>query len=327
MHVFADKPMAIDKSGFRKLQRSFRIAQRKGLRLYDIMTERFEITTILQRELSMMPALFGQLEKGSVQEPAIIKESVHHLYKFVSDKPLVRPGWFLDTHQQGEGLVDVMTHLVDLVQWECYPGSIIRYPEDISIRSAKRWPTRLSIVDFKRITQLDSVPPFLRKDLQGDSILQVYCNGEINYTLRGMHVKTSVAWKYQAPPGSGDTHYSLMRGTQCDLVIRQGAEEMYKATLYIEPRQRHSLSQETVMEEFKKLESRFSGIALQATEKGWKVLIPEKWAEDHESHFSRVTENFLNYLRQNSMPTWEIPNMLAKYYTTTHALELSKRKK
>jgi hypothetical protein len=32
-------------------------------------------------------------------------------------------------------------------------------------------------------------------------------------------------------------------------------------------------------------------------------------------------ENFLHYLSEKKMPAWEVPNMLAKYYTTTRALE------
>jgi hypothetical protein len=45
--------------------------------------------------------------------------------------------------------------------------------------------------------------------------------------------------------------------------------------------------------------------------------------EGHEEHFARVTKNFLEYLRKGNMPAWEVPNMLAKYYTTTKALELA----
>ena len=60
------------------------------------MTERFEINTVLQRELSMMPEIFGTLEKGTPRNPAITKESVHHFYKYVSGSVLTRPAWFLD---------------------------------------------------------------------------------------------------------------------------------------------------------------------------------------------------------------------------------------
>ncbi|MDH4092336.1 MAG: oxidoreductase, partial [Cyclobacteriaceae bacterium] len=46
----------------------------------------------------------------------------------------------------------------------------------------------------------------------------------------------------------------------------------------------------------------------------------------HEAHFTRVTEKFLEYLKNKNMPDWEVPNMLAKYYTTTKALELALKK-
>jgi hypothetical protein len=104
-----------------KLQRAFTVAAEKKVLLYDIMTERFEITTALQRELSRDRGLFGELIKGHAGDPAITKESVHHFSKLVAGAPLKRPAWFFDTRQQGEGIVDVTTHLVDLVQWEAYP--------------------------------------------------------------------------------------------------------------------------------------------------------------------------------------------------------------
>jgi hypothetical protein len=69
----------------------------------------------------------------------------------------------------------------------------------------------------------------------GDTILNVFSNGEINYQLRGVHAKVAVTWAYKAPEGTGDTHYSIMRGSKAALVIRQGAEQNYKPSLYIEP--------------------------------------------------------------------------------------------
>jgi hypothetical protein len=36
-----------------------------------------------------------------------------------------------------------------------------------------------------------------------------------------------------------------------------------------------------------------------------------------------VTERFLRFLAEGKMPAWEVPNMLAKYYTTTEAYRLS----
>ena len=334
-NVFADKPMVIDTKGFEKLKEAFEVAAKNNLLLYDIMTERFEINTILQRELSMMPEIFGELEKGTAGNPAITKESVHHFYKYVSGSVLTRPAWFMDVSQQGEGIVDVMTHLVDLVQWECFPGQTIDYTKDIAIGNARRWATNMSLSEFKAITKLDSFPSYFSDNIVNDSLLQVYCNGEIIYQLKGVYAKTSVIWNYKAPEGTGDTHYSIMRGTKANLVIKQGKEEGYKPTLYIYP---HIDTKYNPIESFKKIQSKYPGIELKEVPvimagtvtsgySAWTVVIPDKFKEGHESHFASVTRNFLEYLKNKNMPAWEIPNMLAKYYTTTKALEISLKNK
>lgn len=323
LNVLADKPMVVDSRGFEQLKEAFDLAKKNDLLLYDIMTERYEITTILQRELSMMPEVFGELEKGTPGNPAIIKESVHHFYKYVSGNVLRRPAWFMDVSQQGEGIVDVTTHLVDLVQWECFPDQAIDYTKDIIVNTAKRWTTDMTLSEFSAITRLDSFPFYLNKSIISDTILQIYCNGETKYTIKGIHAKTSVVWNFKAPEGTGDTHYSIMRGTKANLVIRQGSDEKFQPTLYIEPVQKIV----DVPGSFKKVQAKFPGVDLRKSIHGWQVIIPEKYKEGHEAHFGRVMEKFLEYLKNKNMPTWEVPNMLAKYYTTTKALELAVKTK
>lgn len=326
-NVLADKPMVIDSKGFDQLKEAFETAAKNKLLLYDIMTERFEINTVLQRELSMIPEIFGTLEKGTPENPAITKESVHHFYKYVSGSVLTRPAWFLDVSQQGEGIVDVMTHLVDLVQWECFPEQMIDYTKDININSAKRWTTDMGLSEFKAITKLDSFPSYLNKNITADTLLKIFCNGEINYTLRGVHAKTSVTWKYKAPEGTGDTHYSIMRGTKANLIIRQGAEEKYQPTLYIEPIVNDNVYSTALNEKIKAVFAKYNGGELYKTDKGWKVILPDKLKEGHEAHFARVTEKFLEYLKNGNIPEWEVPNMIAKYYTTTKGLETALKNK
>lgn len=326
LNVFADKPMVIDAAGFEELKRAFDIAEKKKVLLYDIMTERYEITTMLQRELSGMLDIFGELQKGTPEDPAIIKESIHHFYKTVSGSVLTRPAWFLDTEQQGEGIVDVMTHLVDLVQWEAFPDMALDYKKDINITSSRRWTTDIPLSKFKTITKLDGFPDYLKKNVVGDSVLKVSSNGEINYQLRGINARTSVIWNYESKDGAGDTHYSMMRGTRSNLVIRQGADENHKVTLYIEPVIKVTKAYEEQVEiAFNNLKKFYEGIELVKSKNGWRVSVPEKYNEGHEAHFGRVTGKFIDYLIHGTMPDWEVPNMLAKYYTTTKALELSRK--
>lgn len=325
-HVFSDKPMVINEKGFGQLKQAFAEAAKRKLQLYDIMTERYEITTILQRAFSMQPALFGSLQKGTPAEPAVTKESVHHFYKYVSGAVLTRPAWFLDVEQEGEGIVDVTTHLVDLVQWECFPGQTLDYTRDIKLGSARSWATNISKDQFRELTKLDEEPAYLKKYSDEKGNVQVMCNGEINYTVKGVHARVSVTWNYKAPDGTGDTHYSIMRGTKANLVIRQGAEQQYKPTLYIEPVSQTSVFEKEAETAVARLAQQYPGIALKKNAEGWEVIIPEKYKEGHESHFARVTEKYLEYLSKHNMPAWEVPNMLAKYYTTTQAQKLAAKK-
>ena len=322
-HVLADKPMVVDAPNFELLKQAFQTAADKNLLLYDIMTERYEITTMLQRELSIMPEIFGTLEKGTPDNPAITKESVHHFFKYVSGNILTRPAWFLDVTQQGEGIVDVMTHLVDLVQWECFPGQVID-TNNIMIHTARRWTTDMTLKEFKDITKLDNFPDYLKASVK-DPILSVYCNGEINYMLNGVHAKTSVIWNYKAPEGSGDTHYSIMRGSKANLVIRQGAEENYRPALYIEPVTTDANYEQTLKAQLVPIQARYDGMELKKTANGWELVIPERYREGHEAHFARVTEKYLEYLKVGNMPAWEVPNMIAKYYTTIKGLEKARQ--
>ena len=324
-HVLADKPMVNNSGEFGNLKEAFKTATEKHLLLYDIMTERFEITTMLQKALSVMPAVFGTLEKGTEASPAVTMKSIHYFYKAVSGDILTRPAWFMDVTQQGEGIVDVTTHLVDLVQWECFPGKTLGYT-DVNVTAAKRWATDMSLDEFKAITKLDAFPDYLKKDIAADNVLKVYSNGEISYTLKGVHAKVTAVWDYKAPDGSGDTHYSFMHGTKADLVIRQEAEQQYKPELYIEPRTNDAAYETLLRLQMKPIQAKYPGVELVKTTKGWQVTIPDKYRDGHEAHFAAVTKNFLDYLQNHNMPSWEVPNMLTKYYTTTKALEMAKGK-
>jgi len=329
LNVLADKPMVITPEQFPMLEQAFNKAAEKNVLLYDIMTERYEITTILQRELSKIPEVFGKLQTGTPEEPAITKESVHHFSKMVSGTALKRPAWFFDTEQQGEGIVDVTTHLVDLVQWEAFPEASLK-KEDVELISAKRWSTDLTPDMFKKVTGLEQYPDFLKKNVDGHN-LKVFSNGEINYKLRGIHAKVSVIWNFEAPEGTGDTHYSIMKGSMCNVIIRQGAEQAYLPTLYIEATIKEGL--ETFEAGLSKavnqdLAVMYPGIKLMKLgEKLWTVDIPDKYKEGHEAHFGQVTEKFLRYLVWGRLPEWEVPDMIVKYYTTTEALKLAREAK
>jgi predicted dehydrogenase len=325
LNVLADKPMIISPDDFTALEGAFKTAKEKGVLLYDIMTERYEVTTILQKMLSQNEKIFGKLTKGTKDEPAVSKISVHHFSKIVSGKPLLRPAWYFDVQQQGEGIVDVTTHLVDLVQWECFPDVILN-PSDIEMIAARRWPTLISKEEFKGVTGFDDFPDFLQKDLK-DGKLNVFANGEMVYRIKGVFAKVSVEWNYQAPPGGGDTHYSVMHGTKCDLIIRQGEKEKFLPELYIENIKGTSIKEfaSELKEAFKTLPYDSLKLEINAGN-SIKIQIPAVYRVSHEEHFGQVTAKFLGYLKDGKLPDWEVPGMITKYFTTTSALKMARAK-
>lgn len=322
INVYADKPLVINKEGFVKLEEAYEIAETNGVMIYDIMTERFEETTAMQKQFSMIPEVFGELIDGTPEEPAISKESVHHFSKVVSGKPLIRPAWFFDVKQEGAGTVDVSTHLVDLVQWEAFPEQIIER-SDIEMLEAKHWSTTLTPKEFEKVTELKAFPDYLHKDVV-DGNLNVLSNGEMLYKIKGKHAKVSVAWNFEAPAGTGDTHYSIMRGTKADLIIKQGKSENYKPALYIQLKNSENGYELIENAITSTIDKTFSGTTIeQISADIWKVNIDEKYKLGHEAHFAQVTRNYLNYLKAGKLPDWEISNILTKYHTTTTAYDMA----
>lgn len=283
--VLSDKPLTIDRNGVNILQELLS----GGEVITDIMTERHEITSLLQKELMAEKAIFGELLKDGV-EPAIVKESVHHLFKNVNGKPLVRPAWYFDVKVQGEGIVDVTTHLADLVQWMLLGEKDVDFAADYELCGARHWSTDVPLEKFTLITQQEKFQEEIRPQVK-DGVLKLYSNGEFTYKLQGVKVKLAVIWALEAPAGGGDTHYSVMRGTKADLIIEQGPQTGNKPELFVKP---HGNPAETE----KLLKAAFAGQArkgIAPVREGdfLRLEIPAVLRTTHEEHFAAVRDDFI----------------------------------
>lgn len=324
LHVLSDKPMAINREDFHLLEEAYSNASVTGVLLYDIMTERYDMLNIIEKELINDQELFGELQVGSPDNPAIYMESVHHFYKEVAGSPLIRPAWYYDVEQQGEGIADVTTHLIDQLFWKCFPGQSIDYNQDIGEISSMHWPTDITLSRYGSSTGELDFPGYLQKDLDGE-VLKVYANGTIHFDVKGHHAGLKVLWNWQAPEDSGDTFMSEIRGTKAILRTKQGKEQGFVKQLYI--RRSEGMQQERFEKNLDKsittLQSKypFLSYTAAANEDTYLINIPLENREGHESHFTYVAERFFQYLVDRDMPDWEKANTLAKYYITTKAVE------
>ena len=316
VNVLSDKPMAITPEVFAKTEKAARLAEKKGLYFADIMTERNEITTILQRELARDRALYGEQEKGTPEDPAITKISVHHYCKLVNGAPLKRPEWYYDTNVQGEGLVDVTTHIVDIVQWATFP-EVRLTKDDVKVLSARKWPTMITPEQFKMSTGgtwTETKP--------------VDANGSFTWQLKGVNCQVSVIWNFMAPKGTGDTHYSRMRGTKAEVFIRQGAKEGYKPVLYVKSRTDAAATGAALKEAVAKISRTIPGVGCAATDEAgvWRITYPAAYDNGHEAHFGQVVEMYLKWMKDGRQDPIYIDNMLVKYHTIVEAWKLAHAK-
>lgn len=326
LNVLSDKPMAINKSDFLLLEQAYNNAKEQNVLLYDMMTERYDLLNIIEKELINDSVFFGKLETGTSTEPAVSMESVHHFYKEVSGNPLVRPAWYYDVEQQGEGIADVTTHLIDLVFWKCFPDQIIDYRQDISDLSAAHWPTDITLSEYMKSTLQTSFPDYLQKNIH-NSILKVYANGTINFNLRNHVVGLKVIWNYQAPEGGGDTFMSVIKGSKAILKTRQGKEQNFIKQLYVQKPENISEKEfsDNLQKAIDKTRTNYPFISISPSTKGeYLINIPVENREGHETHFKYVGESFFRFLVDRDMPEWETSNTLAKYYITTSAVDIAK---
>jgi predicted dehydrogenase len=326
VHVMADKPWIIDAKDFSKLEKALNTAEANEVIAHDAMTQRYEISSILKRELVNDQDVFGAALPGSPAEPGVSTQSVHYLSKLVAGEPNLRPPWFFDTQQQGEALTDVGTHLVDQVQWTLFPNQNIAYERDIRVLEGERWPTILTLDQFAYITGHRKMPEYLWKAVNS-GCLHYCCNNRVLYTIRGIYVQLDMRWCFDDPSGGGDTDVSFFRGSKSRIEIRQEREQSYLPQVYVIPNQTGDKAEVRKALEHKlhsSLESVF-GMTIEDEGDRMRIAIPDADRSTHEAQFTVLVKSFIEHIRTSkSLPNWERANMLAKYYVTTQGVEIAR---
>jgi predicted dehydrogenase len=286
----------------------------------DIMTERYEIATLLQKEFMADENVFGRIRIEADAGPSVFKECVHHLYKIVNAKPLIRPAWYFDIDVQGEGIVDTTIHLVDMIQWMLFPGNPIEYEKDIELIEARRWATGVPLDKFAKITGTHQFPHAVDEYVK-DGILNYFCNGELIYRIKGVPVHLREIWNLDEPPGGSDTHRSLIKGTRSDLMIRQLPEQGFKPELLIVPGENRSQVEKAVEDCLQRWSDRYPGLSVTPEKNALLIRIPDNLRTTHEQHFYRVRDAFLEHLDTGTEPAEHRACTTAKYTLLAEARE------
>jgi hypothetical protein len=145
----------------------------------------------------------------------------------------------------------------------------------------------------------------------------------VDYRIRGAQVRLKVLWNWESPAGV-DFHHAIYRGTQASVEVRQTAHDNYRPELFVgcNGKGRRATVAAAVRAYVERLQATYPGIGCETAGDGLHITIPDRYRVGHEAHFAQVVVQFLKYLKSPpSVPRWERPNMLAKYFVTTTGVQ------
>ncbi len=313
LHVLADKPWLTQSADLPSL-----VQATAGWPLaMDIMTVRHEATARITQKLAADPSLVGTLE-AHADEPAIDLKSVHHLLKVVNGVPLRRPAWYYDTRIQGNGLVDIQSHMADKAQWLLGDGPGFVFERDYEVEEARCWNTPVPRALFRSSTGLDGFPEPLETEVDA-GVLQLACNGEIRYRLRGVPVRQRAEWGQREPAGGGDAQRTVVRGEHATVVARCGPETGFLGEVHVTPRAPGSGFEACLSERLAAWAPELPGLSHRPSSLGHEIVIPSALRTPHEAHFAMVLDAFLDLLDAGEWPATLATRIRARYTVLAHA--------
>jgi len=307
-HILADKPWLAGPDGLADLRHTLADLPLAA----EIMTGNHEITALLTTELVADAGVFGGFAEGGPAAPAIEIAGVHHLEKLVNGAPLRRPPWFFDVRVQGDGIADIPTHMVDFAQRLVAASAPGPPPADLELISARRSATLVPRALFARVTGRPDFPPELGAAVSGGE-LAYEGNAELSFRLGEVTAELVTRWDLSAPPGGGDTHRSIIRGTRAEIRMDQGPATGFRRRLTIAPRRDAGGVAAALERIVAAWQIEHPGVALAPAPPGWEVRVPGALDRGHESHFALVLADFLALVERGSAPPALAARTLAKY--------------
>lgn len=323
IHVLADKPWAVNEAAIAPLTTATAGTAGSALAM-DIMTGRHDVIARLRKRIVADPQLFGGFRDSS--EPTIEFGSVHHLLKIVNGKPLQRPAWYYDVRVQGDGLVDIQSHMTDQAQWLLESDTPYDYARDVQLIRAQRWDTSVPLDLYQRSTGQSKFDARLAPNVI-EGVLHYGCNGVIDYRLRGTSVRQTAEWRPVEPENGGDLHHTVIRGTRADVVVRQGPETAFRAEIHLQANDPTDVPSLNALLEarLQKWQEAFPGLTIRASDIGLQFNVPESIHTPHEAHFAMVLETFLDYLDAGTWPRELNAAIRTRYTLLANAHRLARK--
>ncbi|MGI9596177.1 MAG: putative oxidoreductase C-terminal domain-containing protein, partial [Acidimicrobiales bacterium] len=343
--VLADKPWIVDSAGLPHLER----ATAGPPTVMDIMTGRHDVVNRLCRRIVATSELFGEFAGGRSGRPDLEFGSIHHLCKTVDGRPLIRPPWYYDVAVQGDGMVDIHSHLVDQAQWlvDASPtptgGELRSSDHRTELRSserriestgddggpaierAERWSTPVPLADFAESTGEPRFPAAVADRVTGtgeQAVLSLACNGLIEYRLEGVSIRQQTVWHIRPPAGGSDRHSFTARGSGCTVTVSQGPETDGRSEVRLVP----AADRDWPADLDRSLllwQDEFPGLTAAPGHDGYRLTIPPILATPHEAMFGVVLDAFLDRVESDGWSAGAAATIRSRYRLLAAAHEIA----
>jgi hypothetical protein len=157
-------------------------------------------------------------------------------------------------------------------------------------------------------------------DAVDGGVLDLACNGEIDYRLRGIRVRQRAEWGPREPEGGGDVVGARLRGNGAAIRIIQGPETGYHSELHVEETGSGGLEGRlrAALGSWREV---FPGLDLAASDIGFRLLIPDALRIGHEAQFPLVLDDFLDLVEAGGWPERLAGRIRSRYTLLARAHE------
>lgn|GEM_PF-1449288 len=320
IHVLARQPLVIDVKGYERLDNMYRTAAETKAWIYELTPERFDSTVQLLKMLLSVKDWTGGVTIGTLSKPAIRITSRRQFARWSNGEILKRPAWFFDAKRQGDGLVNLVP-MVDALNWIILPEQDIDYDRVVRLYGAKRWQTFLNRYQYQTLTGNDHYPNFLRGSMNGANSIAVFSNAELAYTLNGVHIRIKEIWDYDGEEGNGSKYDVLVHTKRMDLSVKSYSDGQGLISIQLAKKAEDSAFEEglkTMLHKSKIADTKFEKI----NQGLYQITIGSPLVRQ-ETYLGLSVQQFLEYLKEGIIPSWESSFQRAKYRLITDAIQLA----